>query len=56
VLAGRYHAIAVPREGFFLTPDTGPEVFEQMVKDSTLVTVGEDEKRTVDLRVVRPAR
>ena len=56
MLAGRYHAIAVPREGFFLTPDTGPEVFEQMVKDSTLVTVGEDEKRTVDLRVVRPAR
>jgi hypothetical protein len=53
VLAGRYYVIAIPREGFYLTPDTDPEVFEQMVKDSTAVTVGEDEKRSVDLRVVR---
>jgi protocatechuate 3,4-dioxygenase beta subunit len=53
MLAGRYHVVAVPREGFYLTPDTDPDVFEQLVKDSTAVTVGEDEKRSVDLRVVR---
>ena len=56
VLAGRYHVIAVPREGFYLSPDTDPAVFEQMVKDATTVTLNEDEKRTVDLRVIRPAR
>ena len=56
VLAGRYHVVAVPRESVYLSPDTGPEVFEQLVKEATAVTVGEDEKRAVDLRVVRIAR
>jgi hypothetical protein len=56
VLAGRYHVIAVPREGFFLSPETSPEVFEQLVKDATSVVLNEDETRSVDLRVVRPAR
>jgi carboxypeptidase family protein len=56
VLAGRYHVIAVPREGFYLSSDTGPEFFEALVKEATSVTIGEDEKRTVDLRVVKVAR
>jgi hypothetical protein len=53
LLAGRYHAIAIPREGFFLSPDAAPEIFEQLVKDATPVVVNEDETRTIDLRVVR---
>ena len=56
VLAGRYHIVAVPREAVYLSPDTGSEVFEQLIKEATAVTVGEDEKRSVDLRVVRIAR
>jgi hypothetical protein len=56
VLAGRYHIVAVPREAVYLSPDTGAEVFEQLIKEATAVTVGEDEKRSVDLRVVRIAR
>jgi protocatechuate 3,4-dioxygenase beta subunit len=56
VLAGRYHAIAIPREGFSLSPDSSPEIFEQLVKDATSVVLNEDETRTIDLRVVRPSR
>ena len=56
VLAGRYHMVAVPRESLYLSPDTSPDVFDQLVKEATAVTVGEDEKRSVDLRVVRIAR
>ena len=56
VLAGRYYMVAVPRDGFYVSPDTSPELFEQLAKEGTSVTVGEDEKRTVDLRVVRIAR
>jgi hypothetical protein len=56
LLAGRYHAVAVPREGFMLSPDTSPELFAELVKEATPVVLNEDETRAVDLRVFRPAR
>jgi hypothetical protein len=36
-----------------LNPDTSPEIFEALVKEATTVVVGEDDKRTLDLRVAR---
>jgi hypothetical protein len=39
-----------------LTSDTTPEVFEALVKEATAVVLGEDDKRTVDLRVARDTR
>ena len=51
VLAGTYQVIAVPRE--HLRPSRGdePGIFEPFLRDPTTVVVGEDETRTVDLRV-----
>lgn len=53
VLAGRYYVVAVPRDGVYLSPDAGPDLFEGLVKEATAVTVGEDEKRAIDLRVTK---
>ena len=50
VLAGTYRVIAVPRDRRPSRSDD-PGVFEPFVKDATTVVVGEDETRTVDLRV-----
>jgi hypothetical protein len=55
VLAGRYHVIAVPRESIQLSPDMGPELFEELIRDATTVVVAEDETRTIDLRLVKRA-
>ena len=51
VLPGRYYVVAVPRELVSFTLEGGPEQFEPLTKEATMVVVGEDEKRTVDLRV-----
>ena len=51
VLAGRYYVVATPREGVYLGQGAGPEVYESLTKEATIVVIGEDEKRTVDLRV-----
>jgi hypothetical protein len=53
MLAGRYHVVAVPRGRLYLNSDTEPEAFEALIKEATTVVIGEDEKRTVDLRVAR---
>ena len=53
LLAGRYHVVALPRGRLYLNPDTEPEAFEALIKEATTVVIGEDEKRTVDLRVAR---
>jgi hypothetical protein len=53
ILAGRYYVVAVPRDKLFLNFDTPPEIFEALVKEATAVVVGEDEKRTIELRVAR---
>lgn len=53
LLAGRYYVVAFPRGRVFLTPDLAPEAFEPLVKDATAVVVGEDDKRTIDLRLAK---
>lgn len=54
VLPGRYHVIALPRDRFYPNPDLGADFFEPLTKEATTVVIGEDEKRTVDLRVTKP--
>jgi hypothetical protein len=39
----------------FLNFETPPEIYEALAKEATAVVVGEDEKRTLDLRVARLA-
>lgn len=57
VLPGRYFIIAVPRERLnamnFGSVD--PAFFEQLAKEATSVTVGEDEQRQIDLKVTAGA-
>jgi hypothetical protein len=55
LLAGRYFVVAVPRDRVFLNFETPPEIYEALAKEATAVVVGEDEKRTLDLRVARLA-
>ena len=50
---GRYFVIAIPREKMNMpVQDMDPSYFEGLAKDATTVLIGEDEQRTVDLRVV----
>jgi hypothetical protein len=57
VLAGRYYAAAVQQgEQVYLGAEAGPEAFEAVTKDAVLVSVGEDEKRALDLQVGRRAQ
>ena len=53
MLAGRYFVAAVPRDRFFVGPHTPVEAFEALVKEATAVVIGEDEKRTIELRVAK---
>jgi hypothetical protein len=51
--AGRYYVLAGEREQVFLAgPLQDTSYFEGLVKDATIVVVGEDEQRTIDLRLV----
>jgi protocatechuate 3,4-dioxygenase beta subunit len=53
--AGRYYLLAGRRERVFLAgPLQDTSYFEGLVKDATIVVVGEDEQRTIDLRLVEP--
>ena len=56
LLAGRYHVVALPRSRMMLTSDTSPEAYEALVKEATTVVVGEDDKRTLDLRVAKDSQ
>ncbi len=56
LLAGRYHVIAYPRSRITLTMETSQEAFEALIKEATTVVVGEDEKRTLDLRVAKDSQ
>jgi protocatechuate 3,4-dioxygenase beta subunit len=53
LLPGRYYVLAAPRERVFV-PFRDGAFFEGLVKDATIVVVGEDEQRTIDLRLVEP--
>jgi hypothetical protein len=54
LVAGRYHAVAVPARSFTMSPDVSPEFFEALARESTRFVVAQDERRVVDLRVVKP--
>jgi protocatechuate 3,4-dioxygenase beta subunit len=56
VLPGRYHLVAVPRERAYIPSEAGVEFFEPLTKEATTIVVGEDEKRTIELRVPRDAQ
>jgi hypothetical protein len=51
--SGRYFVVALPRERMNNAgQDVDASYFESLVKDATTVLIGEDEQRTIDLRVV----
>jgi hypothetical protein len=53
MLPGRYYALAVPRERLSVPPQSQDATFfEQLAKDATTLSVGEDETRQVDLKLV----
>ena len=53
LMPGRYFAVAVPRDRLSL-PSAAMDTafFEQLAKEATSFVIGEDEQRTVDLRIV----
>lgn len=54
LMPGRYYVAAVPRQRLDLSRagDADAAFFEQLAKEATLVVVGADEQRTVDLRML----
>jgi hypothetical protein len=51
--AGRYYAIAVAREGFRPVANPGDAFFDLLSKEATPFVIGDDERRTLDLRLWR---
>jgi hypothetical protein len=53
-MPGRYYVAAVPRQRLDVSRggDVDAAFFEQLAKEATLVVVGADEQRTVDLRML----
>jgi hypothetical protein len=51
--AGRYYAIAVAREGFRPGANPGDAFFDLLSKEATPFVIGDDERRTLDLRLWR---
>jgi protocatechuate 3,4-dioxygenase beta subunit len=54
LMPGRYYVAALPRQRLDLSRggDADVSFFEQIAKEATLVVVGADEQRTVDLRLL----
>jgi len=54
LMPGRYYVAALPRQRLDVSRGGGADVafFEQLTKEATLVVVGADEQRTVDLRML----
>ena len=50
---GRYYAIAIARAGFRIPQSPGAPFFELLSKDATPFVIGDDERRTLDLRLWR---
>ena len=48
--AGRYYAIAVAREGFRPVVNPGEAFFELLSREATPFVIGDDERRTLELR------
>lgn len=51
LLAGRYYILAASRARLFIPGPADASFFEALVKDATAIYVGEDEQRTVDLKL-----
>ena len=52
VLPGRYYLVAMPRDrATVFNVGADPAAFEALTKDGTIVAVGEDEQRQVDVKV-----
>ena len=51
--AGRYYAIAVAREGFRPVANPGEAFFDLLSKEATPFVIGDDERRTLELRLWR---
>jgi hypothetical protein len=49
--AGRYYAIAIARAGFRQPPNAGGAFFDLLSKDATPFVIGDDERRTLELRL-----
>ena len=54
LMPGRYYVAAVPRQRLDVSRggDIDAALFEQLAKEATLVVIGADEQRTVDLRML----
>ena len=54
LMPGRYYVAALPRQRLDLSRggDADVSFFEQLAKEATLVVVGADEQRSVDLRLL----
>jgi len=54
LMPGRYYVAALPRQRLDMSRSGNTEsgFFEQLAKEATLVTVGADDQRTVDLRLL----
>jgi protocatechuate 3,4-dioxygenase beta subunit len=52
LMPGRYYIIAAPPARLAQPPSVDPSFFEGLAKDALTIVVGEDEQRTVDLKVV----
>jgi hypothetical protein len=48
--AGRYYAIAVAREGFRQIPNAGEAFFDLLSKEATPFDIGDDDRRTLEVR------
>jgi hypothetical protein len=49
LLPGRYYVVAAPRGRLMLAGPAEPSYFEELSKDATIVVIGEEEQRTIDL-------
>jgi protocatechuate 3,4-dioxygenase beta subunit len=53
LVAGRYYAIAIARDGFRPPPTAGAAFFDLLTKAATPFVIGDDERRTVNLTLWR---
>jgi len=53
LVAGRYYAIAIAREGFRPPPSPSAAFFDLLSLDATAFTIGDDERKMLDLRLWR---
>lgn len=53
LLPGRYHVVALASGEFGMSGEPPPEFFEELMKLATEVLIGEDETRTLELRLAK---